>query len=62
LTQRLKINDENYVQSLMRIHQLSLFAMKAKQTTDLEVVRDLKETLTGYEKLYFMPHEHEEKE
>lgn len=59
MTQRLEINGPNYVQSLMRIHQLSLLSMKAKQSMDLTVPRDLKKVLAGYEKLYFKPHKHD---
>lgn len=61
LTQRLKPNSHNYVQRLMTIHQISIAAMKAKQTTDVKYVEELRMIIGRHEKLYFAPHDHKEK-
>lgn len=62
LTQRLKPNDHNYVTRLMTIHQISIAAMKAKQTTDLEYIDTLEMLVARHEKLFFAPHDdHKEK-
>ena len=66
LHQRVKIMDDpsneeaydKYVQQLILLHKLSVYAMKAKQTTDLKYVRLLRTTLEDLNKLYFHKHEH----
>jgi len=63
LTQRVKIPkgvkaSVDYVESLKRLHELLVYAMKAKQTTDLEYVHALKKTTESYRNLYMKMHGH----
>lgn len=66
LHQRVKVVDdssdheayEKYVQQLILLHKLSVYAMKSKQTTDLKYVELLRETLKDLDNLYFHKHEH----
>lgn len=60
LAQRLKPDVKNYLPQLMRIHQITIDAMKAKQTTDLKYVESLRMLVDSYEKLYYAPHDHKE--
>lgn len=60
LTQRIKPVDpsdqkafNDYTQKLTILHQMLVFAMKAKQTTDLENVEKLRELVSVFVKLYF---------
>lgn len=60
LTQRLKpVAEEDeeqyrmYVEKLTRLHKLQVLAMKAKQTTDLEHVTELKTLLVNFRGVYF---------
>jgi nickel superoxide dismutase len=63
LAQRVKITApddpgyKDYVQSLELLHQMIVYAMKTKQTTDLENVEKLKVATKEYQKLYFKDHE-----
>jgi nickel superoxide dismutase len=57
LAQRVKIPQEkkmmgDYVESLKRLHELVVYAMKAKQSTDIKYVKALRETTESYQKLY----------
>ncbi|SCY48178.1 superoxide dismutase [Ni] [Desulfoluna spongiiphila] len=57
LAQRVKIPKgtkgmKDYVESLKYIHQLVVFAMKAKQSTDIKHVKALQETTEAYRALY----------
>ena len=60
LTQRVKSkpsSDEEsytiYISQLTYLHQLTVYAMKAKQTTDAKYVTDMNNALIGFEKAYF---------
>ncbi|MCP4909262.1 MAG: superoxide dismutase [Bacteroidetes bacterium] len=60
LTQRVKYaapsDDEKYktyISQLTYLHQLTVYAMKAKQTTNVNYVTDMTNALTGFEKAYF---------
>jgi len=62
LAQRIKIADQSDVKSftdyqnkLVLLHQMIFYAMKAKQTTELEHVRKLNELVGAFEKIYFSP-------
>jgi nickel superoxide dismutase len=62
LAQRIKISDENnkeeynsYQQKVILLHQLTVYAMKCKQTTDLSNVEKLKSLLKQFEDIYFSP-------
>ncbi len=61
LAQRIKPSTPSYVQHLMRLHQMTMSAMKAKQSVDLKNVEELKSIVSHYEKLYFAPHDHKDK-
>lgn len=56
MTQRIKTNADKYPEKLSLLHQMLLASMKAKQTTDLEQVKKLRQLLANFEKLYFAPH------
>ena len=60
LTQRIKSPDsenkqaaEDYVRKLTLCHQILVYAMKSKQTTDLENAEMLKSSLKKFKKSYF---------
>lgn len=60
LDQRIKVVDPSndhdythYTQKLVLLHKLSTLSMKAKQTTDLSVIADLRLALAQFEKAYF---------
>jgi nickel superoxide dismutase len=62
LTQRIKIADENdkteyaaYQKKVILLHQLTVYAMKCKQTTDLQNVEKLKTLLSQFEDIYLTP-------
>ena len=62
LAQRVKITAPDdpkfadYQKSLDLLHQMIVYAMKTKQTTDLENVAKLKNATKEYQKLYFKDH------
>ncbi len=65
LHQRIKIKDvadekayAAYTNQLVLLHQLSVYAMKCKQTTDLSYVQKLRDTLHTFEHAYFDDHKH----
>ena len=47
-----------YVKKLTLLHELLLYSMKAKQTTDLSYVEKLRSTLSEFRKAYFAEHAH----
>lgn len=56
LTQRIKADSKDYTKQLEVLHQMLIYAMKCKQTTDLANTVKLKELVHSFEKLYFAPH------
>jgi len=63
LHQRIKpVDPENeeaykkYVKHLTLLHELQVYAMKAKQTTDLKYIEKLRAALKEFEKAYFHSH------
>jgi len=62
LAQRVKITPKDdpkygdYLRSLELLQQMIVYAMKTKQTTDLENVEKLKNLTLEYKKLYFKGH------
>ncbi len=65
LHQRIKITEpsdkehyEKYVKELILLHKLAVYAMKAKQTTDLSYVKLMRETVEAFEVSYFGEHKH----
>jgi len=65
LTQRIKnteADDEeaksSYIKKLTICHQILVYAMKAKQSTDLENIKHLKSAVEQFKTVYFEPKEH----
>jgi nickel superoxide dismutase len=65
LHQRIKVTDtseeeayEKYVKSLTLLHEMLVYAMKTKQTTDQEFIDKLRTTLHTFEEVYFHGHSH----
>jgi len=65
LHQRIKITDpadeaayNKYLRQLTLLHQLSVYSMKTKQTTDLKFIEKLRETVNDFEKSYFLTHKY----
>lgn len=63
LHQRIKPVDESnteqyekYITRLKLLHKLQVYAMKAKQTTDLDYIKKLRDTLHEFEEAYFHKH------
>ena len=63
LHQRVKITDSSdkekyakYVNLLTTLHEISVYAMKAKQSTDLTNIEKLKSSLDAFGKAYFHSH------
>ncbi|MCB2183866.1 MAG: superoxide dismutase, Ni [Desulfobulbaceae bacterium] len=52
LTQRIKFDTENYDKMLAALHRIIVYAMKCKQTTDLENAANLRNSLHDFEHLY----------
>lgn len=47
-----------YQKQLEALHHILVFAMKAKQTTDVDVIDTLREKVGNFESLYFHSHSH----
>lgn len=62
MTQRIKPGQKDYVKKLKLLHEMLIYAMKSKQTTDLKNTTKLKSLVTEFAKLYLPkekhPHEH----
>ena len=62
LHQRIKLTDSNnemndkYITNLTLLHRLLVYSMKAKQSTDLEAIDKLNETVSSFEESYFHQH------
>lgn len=60
ITQRVKLPNETegsefdkYQKQLASLHQLIVYAMKAKQTTEKNFIENLRQSLADFEKVYF---------
>jgi nickel superoxide dismutase len=53
MTQRIKPDATKYQEKLVVLHKMLLYAMKCKQTTDLDNVNTLRSLLKQFEDLYF---------
>jgi nickel superoxide dismutase len=53
MTQRIKLDTKNYDKKLRLLHQMLIYSMKCKQTTDLTNVIKLKDIVNRFEALYF---------
>jgi nickel superoxide dismutase len=65
LTQRVKFADpsdkekyDKYLAQLTTLHQLIVYAMKSKQSTDLAQVENMRDALEAFEGAYFGEHRH----
>ena len=53
MTQRIKPDAKQYAEKLALLHKMLIYAMKCKQTTDVENVNKLRSSLKAFEGLYF---------
>lgn len=53
MTQRVKVDSENYQGKITALHQMLIYSMKCKQTTDLANVEKLRTVTDEFQKLYF---------
>jgi nickel superoxide dismutase len=53
MTQRIKTGMNNYTKALGLLHQILVYSMKCKQTTDLTHIKTLKQLVKDFEGLYF---------
>ncbi len=53
MAQRIKPDADQYAEKLQTLHQIMIYSMKSKQTTDLANVEKLKELIQKFEALYF---------
>jgi nickel superoxide dismutase len=53
MTQRISADDANYAKKIQTLHQMLVYAMKCKQTTDTAHIETLKNLVAEFEKLYF---------
>ena len=64
LHQRIKLTDskneelyQKYIKRLTLLHELLVYSMKVKQTTDLLYIGKMNKTIIAFEKSYFHSHE-----
>ena len=53
-----KENYKKYQERLELLHRMLVYAMKAKQSTDLANIENLRKTVTAFEESYFKGHHH----
>ena len=53
MTQRIKMNTKDYSKKIISLHQMLIYSMKCKQTTDLKNVDKLRMLLKQFSNLYF---------
>lgn len=53
MAQRIKPDMDGYAEKLQTLHQIMIYSMKSKQTTDLANVEKLKELIHQFEHQYF---------
>lgn len=59
MAQRIKPGCDDYVLKISQLHEMLIYSMKAKQTTDLANVEKLKELIHAFEHSYFgAEHQH----
>lgn len=49
---------EKYIKLLTYLHELQVYSMKAKQSTDMQYIEKMQESLKNFENTYFHTHEH----
>lgn len=52
MTQRIKLDAEKYTEKVSVLHHMLIFAMKCKQTTDIDNVEKLRKLVDQFESLY----------
>ena len=53
MTQRITTEDKHYDKKIQALHEMLIFAMKCKQTTDLAHIETLRKLVDEFEGLYF---------
>ena len=53
MTQRIKFDAKDYDKKISILHQMLVYSMKCKQTTDLGLVEKLRELVKQFDALYF---------
>lgn len=53
MTQRIGLDADKYSEKISLLHHMLIFAMKCKQTTDLDYIEKLRKTVDQFESLYF---------
>ena len=53
MTQRIKLDAKDYDKKLGLLHQMLVYAMKCKQTTDLSNVEKLRQLVKDFQAIYF---------
>jgi len=53
MTQRIKLGAQNYEKKLGLLHQMLVFSMKCKQTTDTKNTDQLKDIVKDFQAIYF---------
>lgn len=53
MTQRIGLDADKYTEKISLLHHMLIFAMKCKQTTDLDYIEKLRKTVDQFESLYF---------
>jgi nickel superoxide dismutase len=56
MTQRIKIDDEDYKAKLAVLHKIIVYAMKCKQGLELEHIETLRNLLESFSHMYFEHH------
>ena len=56
LSQRIKEKNENYTKQLIYLHKIYVSMMKCKQTVEIKNIKEARESLSYFCKLYFDPH------
>ncbi|MFC2151463.1 superoxide dismutase [Ni] [Bacteroidota bacterium] len=49
---------EEYIERLTLLHEILVYSMKAKQTTDLSYIEKLNKAVLAFEEVYFHSHDH----
>lgn len=53
MTQRIKVDTQEYAKKVIVLHKMLVYAMKCKQTTDLSNIQNLRSLVTEFRNLYF---------
>ena len=48
----------HYIKQLTALHEVLVYAMKAKQTTDMQYIKKLRDSIKNFEQNYFHGHDH----